>query len=158
VTAVVAVRKAGAADLPVLKELSNELESWLGRFDSDPAPVDPARTDPLEALAFGPQRLCDILVAEESGEAVGYLVYYFGVWVGSTIAPCVHVADLFVRETHQRRGIGRALMERVRDIAKQHGAGNVFWTVWRDNPVGQAFYRRLEAKAFDEEILMRWEL
>jgi GNAT superfamily N-acetyltransferase len=154
----ITVRDAREDDLPVLKQLSNELEAWLGTLEPDQSPVDPARAGPLAVLAFGPQRLCEILVAEEGGEAVGYLVYYFGVWVGSKIAPCVHVADLFVRERHQRRGIGRALMERVFDIAKQRGAGNVFWTVWRENPAGQAFYGRLGAEPFDEEILMRWKL
>lgn len=154
----VAVRGARAADLPVLRELNNELEAWLSRFDPEPAPVDAARAEPLEALAFGPERLCEIVVAEKGSEIVGYLVYYFGVWIGSGIAPCVHIADLFVRETHQRRGIGSALMDRVRDIGQERGARNLFWTVWRENPVGQAFYRRIGAEPFDEEILMRWKI
>ncbi len=154
----VAVRQAHAADVPVLKALVNEMEAWLSRFDAEPAPVHAARADPLEALAFGPDRLCEILVAEHDDEIAGYLIYYFGIWIGSDIARCLYVADIFVRELHQRRGIGRAMMEHARQIARQRGARNLFWTVWRENPVGQAFYRKLGAEAFDEEIMMRWRI
>jgi GNAT superfamily N-acetyltransferase len=154
----ITVRDAHRADLPVLKQLFNAFEAWLNTLDEEPSEVDPARADTLESLAFGAQRLCDVLVAEDGGEIVGYLIYYFGVWVGSEIAPCVHIADLFVRETHQRRGIGRAMMEHARKIARERGARNVFWTVWRKNPLGQEFYRRIGAEPFEEEILMRWKL
>jgi hypothetical protein len=34
----------------------------------------------------------------------------------------------------------------------------VFWTVWRKNPAGQEFYRRLGAEPFEEEIFMRWKV
>ncbi len=154
----VAVRQAHAADLPVLKALANEFEAWLSRFDAEPAAVDPARADPLEALAFGPDRLCEVIVAELDGEVAGYLIYYFGIWIGSDIAPCLYVADIFVREMHQRRGIGSAMMEHAREVARQRGARNLFWTVWSKNPVGQAFYRRLGAEPFDDEIMMRWRI
>src|SRR5687768_8521641 len=139
----ITVRDARPSDLPVLKALSNEFEAWLSTLDEQPSAVDPARADALERLAFGADRLCDALVAELDGEVVGYILYYVGVWVGEEIAPCLHVADIFVREAHQRHGIGRALMTRIREIAQHRGARNVFWTVWRKNPAGQEFYRRL---------------
>ena len=154
----VTIRAARRADLPVLKELSNAMDAWLNTLDDEPSEIDPARTDALEQLAFGPQRLCDVLVAELDGEVVGYLIYYFGVWIGGDIAPCLYVADLFVRQSHQRRGIGRSMMEHAREIARQRGARNLFWTVWDKNPDGQEFYRRLGAEPFDEEIMMRWKL
>jgi GNAT superfamily N-acetyltransferase len=154
----ITVRDARHADLPVLKDLNNALEAWLSALDAEPSEIDPARADALEPLAFGPDRLCDVLVAEVDSEVVGYLVYYFGVWVGGEIAPCLHIADIFVREAHQRRGAGRAMMEHAREIARQRGARNLFWTVWRKNPAGQEFYRRIDAEPFDEEILMRWRI
>jgi GNAT superfamily N-acetyltransferase len=154
----ITVRDARPSDLLVLKALSNEFEAWLGTLDDEPSAVDPRRADAVEPLAFGPDRLCDALVAEVDSEVIGYLLYYFGVWVGEEIAPCLHVADLYVREAHQRRGVGRTLMARVREIARQRGARNVFWTVWRKNPAGQEFYRRLGAERFDEEIFMRWKV
>jgi GNAT superfamily N-acetyltransferase len=152
----VTIRDARPSDLPVLKELSIAFEAWLDSLEGEPGDPDPVRADALGPLAFGRHHLCDILVAEVDGTVVGHLVYYFGVWVGDTIAPCLHVADLFVRETHQRQGIGRALMDRARTIAQQRGAQHLFWTVWRKNPAGQEFYRRIGAEPFDEEIFMRW--
>ena len=154
----ITVRDARPSDLPVLKALSNELEAWLSTLDEQPSAVHPARADALERLAFGTDRLCDALVAELDGEVAGYLLYYVGVWVGEEIGPCLHVADIFVREAHQRRGIGRTLMTRIREIARQRGARNMFWTVWRQNPAGQEFYLRLGAEPFEDEIFMRWKV
>jgi GNAT superfamily N-acetyltransferase len=154
----ITVRQVNRADLPVIKELFNAFEAWLNTLDEEPSELDPARADALEPLVFGPDRLCEILVAEDGGEIVGYLAYYFGVWIGSNIAPCLHIADLFVRDTHQRHGIGRAMMEHARKIARQRGARNVFWTVWRKNSDGQEFYRHIGAEPCDEEILMRWRI
>jgi GNAT superfamily N-acetyltransferase len=115
----ITVRQVNRTDLPVIKELFNAFEAWLNTLDEEPSELDPARADALEPLVFGPDRLCEILVAEDGGEIVGYLAYYFGVWIGSNIAPCLHIADLFVRDTHQRHGIGRAMMEHARKIARQ---------------------------------------
>jgi hypothetical protein len=50
------------------------------------------------------------------------------------------------------------MMEHARDIARRRGARNLFWTVWSKNPVGQAFYRRLGAEPFEDEIMMRWKV
>jgi GNAT superfamily N-acetyltransferase len=152
----VAIRAGTEADLLVLRELSVAFEAWLNAIDGSTESVDPARFDPFAGLVFGENRLCDVLVAEVDGAVVGYLVYYFGVWAGNDIAPCVHVADIFVREDHQRGGLGRALMECVRDVGRERGARTVFWTVWRKNLAGQEFYRRLGAEVFDEEVFMRW--
>ena len=154
----ITIRAARTADLPVLKELSTAMEAWLNSLDDKPEDIDPARADALASLAFGPHRVCEVIVAELDGEVVGYLIYNFGVWIGEDIAPCLYVADIYVPEAHQRRGIGRALMEHAREIARQRGARNVFWTVWRKNPAAQEFYRRLGAEPFDEEIMMRWKL
>ena len=154
----ITVRQASRADLPVVKELFNALEAWLNTLEEEPSEIDPARADALESLALGPHRLCDVLVAEADSEVVGYLIYYFGIWIGEDITPCLYVADVFVRDSHQRHGIGRAMMEHARDTARQRGARNVFWTVWRKNLDAQEFYRRIGAGPFEEEILMRWRI
>jgi ribosomal protein S18 acetylase RimI-like enzyme len=49
-------------------------------------------------------------------------------------------------------------MERAAAIVRERGGSAVTWTVWDKNPKAQEFYRRLGARPWSEEILMRWSL
>jgi GNAT superfamily N-acetyltransferase len=49
-------------------------------------------------------------------------------------------------------------MQHVRDLARARGANQVLWTVWRKNAAAQAFYERLGARPYDEEVLMTWPI
>ena len=150
------IRTAVRNDLSDLSRLWYEFETWLNAI-ANPVPIDVTRFDRFEALAFGPNALCTVLVAEQDGATIGYLVYYPGVWMDD-LAPCIHVADLFVRPIAHRQGVGRALMEQVRTVARDRGCKHVFWTVWRKNLAAQEFYRRLGAKPFDDEVFMIWDV
>jgi len=151
----VSIRPAVRADLPALADLWFAFETWLNGLEAEPEPVDRAKFEGFEALAFGTRPACAVLLAEDGDRAIGYLVHYPGVWMDD-MAPCLHVADLFVRPDNHRQGVGRALMQAARHIASDAGAAHMFWTVWRDNPQAKAFYERLGAEVFDEEILMKW--
>jgi GNAT superfamily N-acetyltransferase len=150
------IRIATRDDLPALRRLWFEFETWLNAI-GEPSDIDPEKFDGFAALAFGDQPLCQVLVAELGREAVGYLVYHVGVWMDD-MAPALFVADLFVSADVHRRGIGRRLMERARAIGDEHGAQHLFWTVWRENAGAQDFYRQLGAEVFDEEVFMRWRV
>ena len=150
------IRRADRGDLPELSQLWYEFETWLNAI-ANPKPIDRGRFDRFDALAFGPDAICTVLLAEQKGVPSGYLVYYPGVWMDD-LAPCIHVADLFVRATAHRQGIGRALMEHVRTVARGSGCEHVFWTVWRKNQAAQEFYRRLGATPFDDEVFMIWDV
>lgn len=149
------IRPAVAADLPVLSELWFAFETWLAALDTEPTPVDPQKFDGFAQLAFVSVPRCHVLLAERDGLALGYLVYYPGVWMDD-MTPCLHIADLFVRTDAHRQGVGQALMQAARAIGCDLGAKRLFWTVWRQNTNAQNFYRSLGAEVFDEEILMQW--
>jgi GNAT superfamily N-acetyltransferase len=151
----VQIRTAVRADLPALAELWFAFETWLNTLEAEPQPVDRAKFEGFEAMAFAESPACSVLLAEVDSRAIGYLVHYRGVWMDD-MAPCLHIADLFVRPDDHRQGVGRALMQAARHIASDAGAAHMFWTVWRDNPQAKAFYERLGAEVFDEEILMKW--
>ena len=149
------IRPAVAADLPVLGKLWFAFEAWLSALDAEPTPIDPHKFDAFAELAFGAVSRCHVLLAERDGIALGYLVHYSGVWMDD-MAPCLHIADLFVRADAHRQGIGDALMNAARATARDLGGTRLFWTVWRQNTNAQNFYRSLGAEVFDEEILMQW--
>ena len=151
----ITIRALRPADLPVLKDMIRENIDYLNAID-EPEEVSQETIDRVAALALGPDALCSVLIAEMDEQVGGYLLYFVGVDM-DVVAPAIHINDLFVREALHRRGIGCALMNAARAVAKQRGAARLFWTVWRKNPKAIAFYRELGAKPWDdEEILMQW--
>ncbi|HEY7688537.1 MAG TPA: GNAT family N-acetyltransferase [Dongiaceae bacterium] len=148
------VRSANRGDLPVLKRMIRENIDYLNAID-EPEEVSPSTIDRVEGLAFESDPLCTILVAEFEGQLAGYVLFFVGVDMDE-VAPAYHINDLFVREVFHRKGVGRALMDTVREMAGSRGAARIFWTVWRKNPGAIAFYRSLGAESWNEELPMVW--
>jgi GNAT superfamily N-acetyltransferase len=150
----VQIRPARPADLAIIKALLREFAAYLNAID-EPEPVDDEEIDRIEQLAFGPEAVCTMLIAEADGAIAGHLSYFWGLSMEG-VARALFVGDLFVRDGLRGRGIGRLLMEHVRDLARARGANQVLWTVWSKNAAAQDFYRRLGARTYDEEVLMTW--
>jgi GNAT superfamily N-acetyltransferase len=150
----IAIRSATSYDLAELKAMLRESTEYLNAI-ADPEPVSDEEIDRIERLAFGPDRKCLLLVAEIDGAMAGHLAYFWGLSMEG-ISPAVFVGDLYVRDSYRRKGIGRMLMQHVRDLAQSGGANQVVWTVWSQNREAQEFYRRLGARRYEEEILLTW--
>jgi GNAT superfamily N-acetyltransferase len=150
------LRRATEADLPAIKRMIHEFADYLNAID-EPEEFDPALVSGIEKLAFGPNPLCTIEIAEVAGAPVGYMVYFIAIEMDG-FAPALYIADLFVRAAWRDRGVGRTLMEHAASITREHGGKTLFWTVWNKNPKALEFYRHLGAQPWDEEILMRWEI
>ena len=74
------------------------------------------------------------VAAVQDGEIVGY--------AGLVVAPPdeAWVNNMAVRRDHQRRGIGRALLEELLAIARRNGAKHTLLEVAADNTPAQALY------------------
>jgi GNAT superfamily N-acetyltransferase len=154
------IRKATGADLPALTAMTREFNDYLdtlggNKVAADAAAVAAAAMERLRSFAFGSSPLCAVLIAEFDGQTVGYLNYYFGVFMDDA-TPTLHVADFFVTRRYRRRGAGTALMLEARRIATDLGASRLFWTVWRKNEEAIRFYRKLGAAPEEESVLMEW--
>jgi len=149
------LRRATQADVPAIKQMAREFVDYLNTID-EPEAVDPAIFDRIEKLAFGPEKLCTIELAEIDGTPVGYMIWFIGVETNG-FQPALHIADLYVRDAWRERGVGRIFMERAASILRECGGSNLFWVVWNKNQTAIDFYRRLGAEIWDEAILMRWE-
>lgn len=89
-------------------------------------------------LARRPHRV--VLLAFEEDEAVGLLIAFEGF---STFAcrSLLNIHDFVVRPGSRRRGVGRALLERVEAIARDRGYGKLTLEVLEGNQPAQALYR-----------------
>jgi GNAT superfamily N-acetyltransferase len=160
----IAIRAAVPGDAVELSRMSQE---FLDELDAMPIAAGAAEIPEADDVVltaeiftrdiFSAQPLAFVLVAESSGEAVGYLMYHFGYWPADA-APTLTVVDLFVRSKARKRGAGRALMEEAANVLRKRGGQRLLWTVWDQNHPAIAFYERLGARFFAEERLMTWRV
>ena len=151
------LRAATVADVPVILELIRGLAEYERLSDQVVATAED-----LRATLFGPRPCAEVVLAEEQGDAGTPVVAGFALFFHnySTFRgrPGVYLEDLFVRPEWRGRGIGRALLERVREVARSRGCGRVEWAVlaWNEPAIG--FYRRLGADLMDDWRLCRISL
>ena len=143
------IRTTTEADLPVILSLIRE----LAEYEREPNAVVATEAG-LRDVLFGPKPSAEVLLALEQGDAVGFAVYFFNfsTWLGR---PGLYLEDLFVRPAVRGKGYGRALLERLAQIAKERGCGRMEWAVLDWNEPAIQFYRKLGAQPMDEWTVFR---
>lgn len=148
----VAIRPARRGDEQTLFELVGE----LARFERLEHKVTGSAAELGEHL-FGERPVAEALLAESNGSAVGFALF-FTTYSTFLTRPGVYLEDLFVLESHRKSGIGKALLEAVREVARARGAGRLEWSVldWNENAI--AFYERFGATVMPDWRICRVEL
>ncbi len=143
------IRTTTEADVPVILSLIRE----LAEYERAPDAVVATETGLREVL-FGPKRSAEVLLALEKGEPLGFAVYFynFSTWLGR---PGLYLEDLFVRPAVRGKGYGRALLERLAQIAQERGCGRMEWAVLDWNDPAIQFYRKLGAEPMNEWTVFR---
>ena len=145
----VVIREAERSDVPVIADLIR----GLARFEKLEDEV--TMTDALLAKnLFGPRRYAETLIAEEGGSPVGFALFFhnFSTFLAK---PGIYLEDLFVVPEQRGHGIGRALLQRLAQIAVERDCGRLEWAVldWNRDAIG--FYERLGAKPNSEWTVYR---
>jgi GNAT superfamily N-acetyltransferase len=70
----------------------------------------------------------------------------------------VYLEDLFVNIEHRGKGYGKALLQRIIEIAKERNCGRVEWSVLDWNTPAIDFYKSMGATAMDEWTVFRMKL
>ena len=88
------------------------------------------------------------LIAEWDEEPAGYALFfdYYSTWAGAGL----FLEDLFVRQQFRKRGIGKALLASVANIALQDKCYGIHWEVldWNEKAIG--LYDSLGAEFRDQ--------
>jgi GNAT superfamily N-acetyltransferase len=95
---------------------------------------------------------CRLLVTEVEGEVVGYALYFFN-FSTFRMQPGLYLEDLYVTPTRRGQGLGKAMIERLIEIAKERGCGRVEWSVLDWNQPAIDFYQRMGA-----EVMPDWRI
>jgi GNAT superfamily N-acetyltransferase len=145
----VTLRDARPSDVGRIVELLARSAEEQGSLDA--LCVD---TDILLREGFGEHPRFHAIVADANGQVVAIAVYFFtfSTW---TSVNGLHLEDLYVARDWRRRGIARALMEKLAAVAAEHGCRRFQWFVLRDNRDAIRFYESLGATVADEWRLMQ---
>jgi len=143
------IRTTTEADVPVILSLIRE----LAEYEREPNAVVATEAGLREVL-FGAERAAEVLLALDNAQPVGFAVYFynFSTWLGR---PGLYLEDLFVRPAVRGKGFGRALLERLAQIAKERGCGRMEWAVLDWNDPAIQFYRKLGAEPMNEWTVFR---
>jgi GNAT superfamily N-acetyltransferase len=108
----------------------------------------------LDKHLFGERPVCEALVAEVNGRAVGFALY-FPTFSTFLCKPGLYLEDLFVEPEHRGSGIGKALLVRLAALAVERDYGRFEWRVLDWNEPSIRFYESLGATIMREWLLAR---
>ena len=129
-------REATTRDAAGIHRLARELAETVG----DEPPTEEAVRARLEELLDEPG--ARVLVAENEAGIVGGVSF----WIKPDLAhgdTVVEVPMLVVAEDQRRTGVGKLLMEEVRNVASDNGASQIELVATRANVAAREFYRSL---------------
>ncbi|MBW4558534.1 MAG: GNAT family N-acetyltransferase [Trichormus sp. ATA11-4-KO1] len=108
----------------------------------------------LKAHLFGSPKYVEAILAEYTGQAVGFALFFPNYSTFLT-KPGIYLEDLFVLPEYRRQGIGKALLSKVAQIAVERNCGRLEWSVLDWNESAQAFYRSMGASILDDWRICR---
>lgn len=139
----IVLRAAIKEDCPQLMDLIKE----LAIYEKEPDAVTVSMEHFIDS-GFGANPVWWAVVAEVDDKVVGCALYYirYSTWKGQRM----YLEDLIVNEAWRGKGIGKALLDELIQIAKNKGYSGIMWQVLDWNEPAINFYKKYNAN-FDNE-------
>jgi len=141
------IQAAAESDVPILFELIRGLAEY------EKLPIS-ATEQTLRETLFGEHPYAEVLIARLDKRPIGYALY-FHIYSTFLARPGLYLEDLFVVQEHRSKGVGRALLARVAQIAVQRHCARLDWSVLAWNERAISFYQRLGASIFSDWRICR---
>jgi GNAT superfamily N-acetyltransferase len=142
---------AAGDELATVAGLLGEFRDWFGHTE----PSDAEMLASIERIVADGDGGYLLAAAHEQPAGVLQLRYRWSVWKS---APDAWIEDVFVRERTRGQGLGRALIERAIEHARDRGCKRIELDVDEDNAPARALYRELgfadDAKANVRSLLL----
>jgi len=141
------IRPATVNDVKLLVTLIRELAEYEKELDA--VKITEAQ---LARDGFGPRPLFHALIADWDQCPAGYALFcdFYSTWTGRQL----FLEDLFVRPTFRGKGIGKSLMAKVGEIARDEQCSAMRWEVLGWNQSAIDVYQSLGAEFLDGWRLM----
>jgi GNAT superfamily N-acetyltransferase len=137
------IREAKREDAAAIGAMLEEFCAFLKSIGDDTK--FKCNADTFLRDGFGKNPAFQGLVADNNGEAIGYLLYHFGYYTDEAMR-IMQIVDLYVRPEYRRQGIGKDLMESASNICIKVGGKRLFWSVYTPNKNALAFYKQIGAQ------------
>jgi GNAT superfamily N-acetyltransferase len=143
------IRETSEKDIPTILALIQELADY-----EKLSHVVSANESNLKKNLFGEKRYAKVVIAEYDGVVAGQALFFynFSTFKGK---PGIYLEDLYVRPAFRKKGIGKALLSYLVELAKTEDCGRVEWVVldWNKNAID--FYKNMGAEPMTDWIVFR---
>ena len=145
----VTIRPATRGDVPVILELIQGLAEYE-KLAQECVATEAA----LDETLFGARPQAEVIIALADGTPAGFALF-FPNYSTFLAKQGLYLEDLFVKPAFRGRGIGKALLVHLAQLAVSRRCGRLEWSVldWTEDAI--RFYESLRAKAMDEWTVYR---
>ena len=149
----ISIRPATPADVPAILSLIRELAEYEKSLDKVVATTQNLHEDLFPTSG---RPVCEAVMGEVNGVVEGFALFFhnYSTWVGRK---GIYLEDLYVRPHARGVGLGKALFQRVVNIAVERGCHRMDWMVLDWNTPAHDFYKRMGAYAMAEWTMWRLE-
>lgn len=119
----------------------------LANFEALDPPDEDARARLIRDVTSDPP-MFHAYLAMMDAVPVGYLAFYF-TYSTFLARPTLFLEDIFIREEHRKKGIGKQLFRFCVQEAERRGCGRMEWTALDWNTPAHGFYEGMGASKLD---------
>lgn len=143
------LRPATLADLSVLFDLIVALAEYEKLSSSVTGSIEA-----LQEHLFGQKPYIEAIIAESAGQKVGFALF-FPNYSTFLAKPGIYLEDLFVLPEFRGRGIGKAILKYLAQLALARNCGRFEWSVldWNENAL--ALYKNIGASILEQTRICR---
>ena len=121
------------------KDKSQWLKLWAGYLEFYKSTISPEQTELTWKRLINNELKMFGFVAESEGGIIGFTHCLFRPSTWTETDYC-YLEDLFVDPNIRGKGVGRALMDKVVDLAKEKKSKRVYWTTQEFNKTARILY------------------
>ena len=138
------IRQAVKEDCPRMMELIKE----LAEYEKAQEQVT-VNFEHFVESGFGPNPVWWAYVSDADGKVEGFALYYirYSTWKGQRM----HLEDIIVTEKMRGHGLGKMLLDKLIEVAKEKKYSGMMWQVLDWNEPAINFYKKYEGVKFDTE-------
>jgi GNAT superfamily N-acetyltransferase len=121
------------------KDKSQWLKLWAGYLEFYKSTISPEQTELTWKRLINNELKIFGFVAEDQNGVIGFTHCLFRPSTWTETDYC-YLEDLFVDPNIRGKGVGRALIEKVVDLAKEKKSKRVYWTTQEFNKTARVLY------------------
>lgn len=142
-------RFAERKDIPLILRFIKELADYEGLLSEVVA-----TEEILETWIFDKEKAEVLLAVDKSGEEIGFALFFhnFSTFLGRA---GIYLEDLYVSPVHRGKGYGKAILQKLAQIAVERGCGRLEWWCLDTNTPSIGFYLSLGAEPMSDWTVYR---